>query len=1657
MLRRLIDADAVRRAAEGAGLEVVRPDAAAHLQDRLRQLEVPVVGDLRGTRWALDIVDTSLRRADGAVISEAPAVGIEAEAAVHLKRAALQVAERLEHAHVGAMAFLFDPNRQAARFLGYRLCCPGDYACAELRRGVDLTKLELRLALGERVATDLPPAWGSAATVEVEVTQDGEGPVVLEHFRVAGGQGVRVDAGASEGEVLRPPASVARITARGRDRREVLARLHRCLQEGSVLVRNGESSMGLLSRLLYEEEVLRGPVDVGWLPDRLEKGALQGAAFEAVALVAAAIEAYEIEHAAARAQFHAWAKRGRPQLEPAHGRRVELSANGHSHDLEVRQVAATRYEVRTHQQVIQVEVQFVHGPERHLVVGERRFRVVSVRDGLTHRVEVNGEPHRVMRTQGGMVRAPAPAVVSSIAVRSGDTVSAGDPIAVLEAMKTETTLHAPFGGRVREVMVRPNVQVGPGAPLVWIEPAAPTAPSPEEERLALAEAMAPMAGRAAEPLEVFESILAGYDVPPDESRLALKAYRDVLEVDAATWKKEEALLARYMALVELAPAIEDGGPEGSLHLSRREYLRSYLMDLSGKGEGTTQAFLRKLSSALRLYGVESLEPSDGLLEALFRLHVAMARGPEVSAVVVAVLGRHADGLDDDQSEASVAFRQLLDRIIAATQGAVPEVCELARGVRFARFDRPFLSRVFEEVSREAEEAVGRLCTIDDPALMDVVVRCPQSLSGRFLHSTETQRPERRRVILEAIARRYYRVRELEAAAREDAAGQPLFTARYMEHDGPHTLMAWLGDLAEVPAALSALRSRAAGAQGAVDLELYAWRPSDHASPEPEAVTRLLMEADLPPSVARVVLAVGPQVRDGADVAEEAHCLTYRWVDGAFVEDQVFRGIHPMVAERLQLGRLEAFALERVDTREGLYAFVGHGRANPEDRRIFVYGEVRDLSPVRDEAGAVVALPQLERVVADAFQVLRRVRAQQGSARLDWNRVELFGWPSITLREDELMAVAKKIAPATLDIGLEKVSMSVLLPGRGGQGFVRRSVEVSNPDGHGMVLRIRETPTQPLLPLTKYEQRVMKLRARGLMYPYELIRILTPSAERASLDLPAGRFEEYDLDGEGRLVQVERPPGRNTANIVVGLLRNFSKKYPEGMTRVALFGDPSRAMGSLAEPECRRIIEALALAARMQVPLEWYAVSAGAEISTERGTENMDWISEVLKRIVEHTQAGHEINVVVCNINVGAQPYWNAEATMLMHTKGILVMVPEAAMVLTGKQALDYSGGVSAEDNLGIGGYERIMGPNGQAQFLAQDLVHAGKLLLRYYEHTYRVPGERYPRPQESDDPMDRDVSDALHGEHDEYGFNTIGEVFSVVHNPGRKRPFDIRRVMAATIDQDCAPLERWRDMRDAETVVVWEAHLGGYPVCLLGFESHPIRRLGFIPADGPMNWTAGTLFPLSSKKAARAINAASGSRPLVILANLSGFDGSPESLRMWQLEYGAEIGRAVVNFDGPIVFCVVSRFHGGAFVVFSNRLNPRMHTVALEGTHASVIGGAPAAAVVFARELKSRTDHDPRVVAAQAELAQAQGPDKAWASVRLTEAMEAARSDALGALAQEYDGIHSVERAQRVGSVHTIIPPERLRPHLIEAVARGMQADLQEPRGAGRAQADPGG
>ena len=182
-----------------------------------------------------------------------------------------------------------------------------------------------------------------------------------------------------------------------------------------------------------------------------------------------------------------------------------------------------------------------------------------------------------------------------------------------------------------------------------------------------------------------------------------------------------------------------------------------------------------------------------------------------------------------------------------------------------------------------------------------------------------------------------------------------------------------------------------------------------------------------------------------------------------------------------------------------------------------------------------------------------------------------------------------------------------------------------------------------------------------------------------------------------------------------------------MTRVLLLGDPSKDLGALAEPECRRHHRGSG-SGRSRRAFPWNGSRFPPAPRSRWTAEWRTWIGSPAScaGLIEFTQAGGEVNLVVNGINVGAQPYWNAEATMLMHTRGILVMTPKAAMVLTGKRALDYSGSISAEDNQGIGGYDRIMGVNGQAQYWAADIDEACHILLPPLRSHLRAPGRTLP-------------------------------------------------------------------------------------------------------------------------------------------------------------------------------------------------------------------------------------------------------------------------------------------------------------------------------------------
>jgi acetyl-CoA carboxylase carboxyltransferase component len=1146
---------------------------------------------------------------------------------------------------------------------------------------------------------------------------------------------------------------------------------------------------------------------------------------------------------------------------------------------------------------------------------------------------------------------------------------------------------------------------------------------------------------------VLQALITGYDVSARYAQQLVAEYgaaRDEVPVDDDELLRAElSVLTTFADLSELSrnrPASEEEEADVQVH-SPREHFHAYLHSLDVEREALPESFRSRLSRALLHYGVDDLEPGPRLEEAVERIFLAQQRVADQLPAVLALLDRWLTAGQPLTGQARADVAEVLDRLVVATQLRYPSVGDLARAVRYRYFEEPVVlearqrvldqaQRLLDELDAGARGASGQNDSNENMARIEALVASPEPLirllAQRFERTTAEPDP-----VLEVLTRRYYRSRSLQDVRSFLLDGHSAVSAGYELNGTPFQLISLMVRAAGLPSALASVAQRIADSADPSHLlvDVYLSWPDRPADADAMAAELHDVIAGVGPlrSVRRVTVTVSTP--DG-----DVETVTFRRSPdagdaGGLVEDRLIRGLHPLTGQRLNLWRLKNFDGVRLPSAEDTYLFHVTAKENPNDERLIAMAEVRDLTPLRDDTGVIIGFPTVERLLSACLDGLRRGQSQRRSRRpLAHNRIYLYAWPSIELPLSQVATFAETAAPLTVGAGLDEIVLLARLQEEGGPP---RDVALrfSYRPGTGVRMSVTDRPTGPMQVVDEYTEKVLSSRARGAVYPYELAPQLAG---------PDGTFVEHDLDEQGRLVPVERAPGHNRAGIVVGVVSTPTKRYPEGVTRVVLFGDPTKALGTVAEPECARVNAALDLAEERGLPVEWFALSSGARISMDSGTENMDWVSRTLRRIIEFTQGGGEINVVVAGINVGAQPYWNAEATMLMHTKGILVMTPDSAMVLTGKHSLDYSGGVSAEDNFGIGGYDRVMGPNGQAQYWAPNLTAAAELLMRHYDHAYVAPGERWPRPADTDDPVDRDVRSFPHS-HPASEFTTVGDIFSDATNAERKKAFDIRTVMQAVADQDHPVLERWAGMADADTVVVYDAHLGGQPVTVLGIESRPMPRRGTFPADGPDQWTSGTLFPHSSRKTARAINAASGNRPLVVLANLSGFDGSPESLRKLQLEYGAEIGRAITNFDGPIVFCVVSRYHGGAFVVFSGALNDNMQVLAVEGSYASVIGGAPAAAVVFTREVDKRTGADPRVRDLEAAMNAAEGVEQAHLRVELAALRGTVRSEKLGEVAAEFEAVHDIERARRMGSVHDIIPAAELRPRIIAAVERGME------------------
>ena len=1599
-------------------------------------IEAQILGDGEGAIEVMGLRDCSVQRRRQKMIEECPPPRLPPEIGQQITEAAYALAKSVNYRSAGTVEMLYHPPSNRLRFLEVNPRLQVEHPVTEMVYGVDLVSAQINIARGLGLPQATPP---KGVAIEARVYAEdpqrdfSPSPGILRRYRPPFGPHVRVDTGFEEGDTISEAFDplIAKVIAWGADRRVALTRLTVALEDCQILIEGGSSNHRYLSKLLRHEIYRAGAWtihDTFPAPRPSKRGG-------DLAIIASALDCF-LQRGDLNPE-----DRGRHRLE---GEVALWVYRLGPQTFYVSDCERSKDSIASVDGAV-VEYRMIDAYTRQLKIDSSLHTVQRVLGDL--RYWVNGAPYQLTPSREGPILAPSMGVVLAYERLVGDHVKRGDRLLLLESMKVELSVDSPRAGVIQAIYPHIGEIVRPGQPLVLIDGNEPS------ERKVPRSIRWPDTWDTSSWTHALTSALTGWDLSPFLTTLTQEALKRIDAQDRAQ------LLISFLNLAELFDRRARRTSEdrsGSALVAQPLLL---LETLSRRGaDALPERWRALLGDVLLHFKVKDLKPSQELSEALIRLQ----RVSEHLASLAHLAHQVLESLDP-------LPLKLLDRIAGLDPDRFGRLVETADERALSRF-KPYRDQVLNAHTLEATLS-NMLRSAHEVGVTKALMKLKVN-SDTLISQVAAQALDQRERRSEACQLLFMLLGAYEGALSSPKSSIFIegVDALIISSSEGIIFISRRRDQAQMLVDMSlSLQPAINGMRSIVwlCLDTYGIR-DDHGRltlPLLSALNDLYLDieqadlsrltgAEVPPPLSSIrpsLTLIG--FKEGRLQSERLETLSTppaprRSV--AFNWNPLVTDLSPRTIERIRFERFERFHIERIHQRErldvALYRLVA--KENPEDVRLFVYGEVTHL---RRRRGRPLHIPQVDHIFYEAIRALHRtLKELDPDRRLHWNRLVIRIVPVVPLGVEIIKHYVSRLNPATRWVGLEKLIVQARFADPRAPEGVSPLMDLSiyNLLQQQQGYAVRPTSAQPLTPRTLFESRVVTARRRGLIHPAEVINLLEGVGP-----IQRGRFTRYALTSAGTLIPAqegetgedeerlteewrsiegmkwaergakhvtkahgeERPslkeapidPASPTASVIIGVIETPLYRPRITLKRVLILSDPTRHMGALAQIECDLIYAAFDLASELDIPVEWVSVSGGAKIDWETGTENLDACAMVLKRIIRFTKAGGMINVIVPGICVGAQSYWNAEATMMSHCKGALIMTDQGAMVLTGKRALEFSGCVSAEDELGLGGYSSVMGPNGQAQLYAPDLPSAYRLLYQFYQLCYLEPQQTRPPRLKTKDRPDRDVGDAPYPQELEHGFSTLREIFST-KNIERKRPFSIRPVMTALLDKDAPTLERWGALQGGETAVVWHGRLDGYSVTLIGIENQPMKRVGVVQ-EGPQQWAGGTLYPQASRKVARAIRASQSRCPVIVLANLSGFDGSPESLRQWQLEYGAEIAQAVEGFDAPIYFVVLSRYHGGAYVVFSKSLNPRIEAIALKGSYASVIGGAPAAAVIFGREVKRLTD--------------------------LYGGGDEAHAQALNEVAHRFDQVHDIHRALDVGSIDTLLEVGELRSALAHRLA----------------------
>ncbi len=467
---------------------------------RPQHVEIQVFGDTHGDVVHLFERDCSIQRRHQKIVEETPSPSIDDTMRQAMGQAAVEAARAVDYVGAGTVEFIVEglaPSLDDADtgeffFLEMNTRLQVEHPVTELVTGQDLVAWQLQVAAGQPLPRTQDELTQSGHAIEVRLYAEDPAAGFLPQtgtvtrYDVPSGPGIRVDSGVQDGTVVPRfyDPMLAKLVVHGEDRDAAVARMRSLLAR--TVLHGVRTNLGHLADVVAHPAFAAGEVDTGFL-DRHLPDWWPAPATEVDLVAVAAVLAH---HGTGRDEAEAgdpvspWHRVGPWRVGPAGGTPVRLVDGDVEHLVRVRG-RADRLAVAVHDGAVH-DVVLAHDPDAAgrttvTVDGTAVPLVVTVEDeqvwahvsGRTLRLGHPGATHHADASAVGGVGAlasPMPGAVLEVRVAEGDTVTAGQVLLLVEAMKMEHPITAPVDGTVTALHVAAGDAVEAGAALVEVTP-----------------------------------------------------------------------------------------------------------------------------------------------------------------------------------------------------------------------------------------------------------------------------------------------------------------------------------------------------------------------------------------------------------------------------------------------------------------------------------------------------------------------------------------------------------------------------------------------------------------------------------------------------------------------------------------------------------------------------------------------------------------------------------------------------------------------------------------------------------------------------------------------------------------------------------------------------------------------------------------------------------------------------------------------------------------------------------------------------------------------------------------------------------------------------------------------------------------------------------